>query len=316
MATPQDLINQINAAIITNGNNEITAIVLNPILVDMVTQYDDLIGDLSQLLTTDQSSLVNAINEIFGANIGLTNVIQGAGILIDYTDAKNPIISLGTQTTNAILNSSTAPGVNLTDALDFLYDNSLGNINALGDIGNVDILAAQTGQTIVWNQATLRWENKFVELDFIQLQDTPINYNSSKGKNLKVGTNEIVFTPDYFDFALSDETSDLITGVCFTMVANRDYNNISRCDFSVTDAPTGSNIQIDVLKNGVSVFSTLPRIANGEFRTATATIQQVIIGGNFEILAGSILVVTLTQVGSGNAGAGLKGTLIFNNPVI
>lgn len=314
MATPQDLINQINAAIITNGNNEITAIVLNPILVDMVTQYDDLIGDLSQLLTTDQSSLVNAINEIFGANIGLTNVIQGTGISIDYTDAKNPIISLGTQTTNAILNSSTAPGVSLTDALDFLYDNSLGNINALGDIGNVDVLAAQTGQTIVWNQATLRWENKFY--DFIKLQDTPTDYNFAKGKNLKVANNEIVFTPDYFDFALSDETSDLITGVCFTMVANRDYNNISRCDFSVTDAPIGSNVQIDVLKNGASVFSTLPRIAINEFRTATAGVQQVIIGGNFEILAGQTLVVSLTQVGSVSTGVGLKGTLIFNNPII
>ena len=314
MATPQDLINQINAAIITNGNNEITAIVLNPILVDMVTQYDDLIGDLSQLLTTDQSSIVNAINEIFGANIGLTNVIQGSGISIDYTDAKNPVISLGTLGSTAILNASTAPGVSVTDALDFLYSNSLGNINALNDIGNVDILAAQTGQSIVWNQATLRWENKFGE--FINLQDTPTDYNFAKGKNLKVGTNEIVFTPDYFDFALSDETSDLITGVCFTMVANRDYNNISSCDFSVTDAPTGSNIQIDVLKDGVSVFSTLPIIAINEFRTSTAGTQQVIIGGNFEILAGQRLVVSLTQVGANNPGIGLKGSLIYNNPVI
>ena len=314
MNTPQDLINLINASIITNGNNEITAIVLNPILIDIVTQYDDLIGDLNNLLTTDQSSLVNAINEVFSINTGLTNVIEGSGISIDYTDAKNPIISLGTLNTNALLNVSTAPGVSLTDALDFLYSNSLGNINSLKEIGNVDILLAQTGQSIIWNQATLKWENKFGE--FKNLQDTPTDYNSAKGKNLKVGTNEIVFTPDYFDFALSDETSDLITGVCFTMVANRDYNNISRCDFSVTDAPTGSNIQIDVLKNGVSVFSTLPRIATSEFRTATAGIQQVIIGGNFEILAGQRLVVSLIQVGSGNPGIGLKGTLIYNNPVI
>jgi hypothetical protein len=313
MATPQQLINLINSAIVTNGSNQITAIVLNPILVDIVTQYDGFIGDLSNLLTADQTSLVNAINEVFSLNSGLNNVIQGTGISINFTDPSNPIISLGTLTTNSINNASTAPGVSLTDALDFLYSNSLGNIATLGEIGNVDILTQQTGQAIIWNQATLKWENKFY--DFINLLQTPINYNLSKGKNLKVGINEIVFLPDYLDLILTTENSNLTVSTVYTLTANRDYSNISKIEFSVTDAPTGQKIKIDVLKDGTSIYSTIASIDIGEFRTELSSVQQVLITSNVEILSGQKLTINVTQVGSIDTGKTLKATIIYNNPL-
>lgn len=49
--------------IVANGNNEITANVLRPILEDILTQPNEKMGDLIDLQTTDQSSLVAAINE-------------------------------------------------------------------------------------------------------------------------------------------------------------------------------------------------------------------------------------------------------------
>lgn len=57
----------INTWIIANGNNEITADVLRPILVAMLEQPNDKVGELGDLDTVDQSSIVNAINELVNA---------------------------------------------------------------------------------------------------------------------------------------------------------------------------------------------------------------------------------------------------------
>lgn len=63
----------INLWIVANGNNEITADVLRPILEAMVNQPNDAIGDLTLLDTTDKTNLVTAINEIFNtAGVGIT----------------------------------------------------------------------------------------------------------------------------------------------------------------------------------------------------------------------------------------------------
>lgn len=55
MATPtySDVISQINTYIVANGNNEITANVLNPILKIMTNFTNNNIGDLDDL-TTDE----------------------------------------------------------------------------------------------------------------------------------------------------------------------------------------------------------------------------------------------------------------------
>ena len=54
----------INQFIIANGNNEITANVLRPILVAMLQQPNDKVGELPDLNTTDKSNIVAAINEL------------------------------------------------------------------------------------------------------------------------------------------------------------------------------------------------------------------------------------------------------------
>lgn len=50
--------------IVANGNNEITANVLRPILEEMVKQPNDKIGDLPDLNTADKTNIVAAINEL------------------------------------------------------------------------------------------------------------------------------------------------------------------------------------------------------------------------------------------------------------
>lgn len=59
----QQVIDNINQYIVENHNNEITANVLNPILIELANLFD-IVGDLSDLTTEDTSSIVNAINEL------------------------------------------------------------------------------------------------------------------------------------------------------------------------------------------------------------------------------------------------------------
>lgn len=69
----------INQFIIQNGNNEITADVLRPILEEMVQQPNDLVGELNALQTTDKSNIVSAINEVLNSFTGSDiEVLTGA----------------------------------------------------------------------------------------------------------------------------------------------------------------------------------------------------------------------------------------------
>jgi hypothetical protein len=62
--TYTELIAFITEWIATNGNNEITADVLRPVLIAIAERSEDVTGDLADLSTSDQSNLVAAINEI------------------------------------------------------------------------------------------------------------------------------------------------------------------------------------------------------------------------------------------------------------
>lgn len=66
MATPTyaQVITQINTYIVANGNNEITADVLNPILILLADFANNNIGDLDDLTTDQKETIVDAINSL------------------------------------------------------------------------------------------------------------------------------------------------------------------------------------------------------------------------------------------------------------
>lgn len=66
MATPSyaTVINQINTFIVANGNNDITANVLNPILKIITGFANNHMGDLDNLTTDETDTLVDAINSL------------------------------------------------------------------------------------------------------------------------------------------------------------------------------------------------------------------------------------------------------------
>ena len=64
MPTLAEVVNRINSNITSNGNKEITGLVLNSVLLDIVAQINNLTGKLEGLNTDDASSIVNAINSL------------------------------------------------------------------------------------------------------------------------------------------------------------------------------------------------------------------------------------------------------------
>lgn len=75
MATPTyaQVISQINTFIVANGNNEITANVLNPILVLLTDFTNNTIGNLNDLTTDQKDTIVASINSLKNNFNNLTN---------------------------------------------------------------------------------------------------------------------------------------------------------------------------------------------------------------------------------------------------
>lgn len=68
MATPSEIITLINNEITSNGNNEITAEVLRPVLTAMVNQINDLVGSADNL-PSGETNVIDALNSIAPQNI-------------------------------------------------------------------------------------------------------------------------------------------------------------------------------------------------------------------------------------------------------
>jgi hypothetical protein len=105
-------------------------------------------------------------------------------------------------------------------------------------------------------------------------------------------------------FACSDETTNLTTGLKFTL--RMPYSmNLTGVKISTNTAPTGSSLIADIKSGGTTIFSVLPIIATGSE-----------VGGNIAVLSTTILLedaeitVFINQIGSTNAGTGFKVWLL------
>lgn len=118
-----------------------------------------------------------------------------------------------------------------------------------------------------------------------------------------------------FTWAASDEDSPLSSGVLYTTEAASTSNSLADVILSLKNAPTGSSITVDILKEtGVNtnvfatIFSTLPTIDITDFTSQTATIPPVLSDTTWEIQRR--LQIFLSVNDSNFIASGLKVTLI------
>jgi len=112
-----------------------------------------------------------------------------------------------------------------------------------------------------------------------------------------------------FVIACSDEETDLETGTKVTFRIPYAFT-ITAVRASLTTAPTGSTLVVDINENGTSILSTKISIDVSETTSTTAATPPVILDSS--LADDSSITIDIDQIGSSNAGTGLKVTIIGN----
>lgn len=114
--------------------------------------------------------------------------------------------------------------------------------------------------------------------------------------------------PVVLGYALSDETTALTTGTSIVTDRAPFAITLTEVRISVTTAPTGSTIIVDINVNGSTILSTKLSIDASEKTSTTATTAAVISSAS--LADDDEISFDIDQIGSGTAGAGLKIKLI------
>lgn len=114
--------------------------------------------------------------------------------------------------------------------------------------------------------------------------------------------------PAEIGLACSDETTALTTGASKLTFRMPYAMTLTAVRLSVTTAPTGSALIVDVNEAGVSVFSTNPRIDAGSTTSVGSGTPAVI--SDVSLADNALITIDIDQIGATVAGAGLKVWLI------
>lgn len=108
--------------------------------------------------------------------------------------------------------------------------------------------------------------------------------------------------------ACSDEVSSLSTGTAKVTFRMPFAFTVTDVRASVTTAPVGSTIVVDINESGSSILSTKLSIDAGEKTSTTAATAAVI--SDASLADDAEITIDIDQVGSSTAGRGLKVTLL------
>jgi hypothetical protein len=114
--------------------------------------------------------------------------------------------------------------------------------------------------------------------------------------------------PEVIVIACSDETTDLTTGTATVTFRVPFAMTLSSVRASVTTAPTGAALTVDINEAGVSILSTKLTIDVSEKTSTTAATPAVL--SDTGLADDAEITIDIDQVGSTVAGAGLKVYLI------
>jgi hypothetical protein len=118
---------------------------------------------------------------------------------------------------------------------------------------------------------------------------------------------QTISTLDIYVIACSDETTALTTGTGKVTFRMPSAGTLTAVKATVTTAPVGSALVVDINEAGTTLLSTKLSIDDGEETSSTAATPAVI--SDSALANDAEITIDIDQVGSGTAGAGLKVTL-------
>lgn len=119
--------------------------------------------------------------------------------------------------------------------------------------------------------------------------------------------------PRCIPIAVSDETTALTTGTAKVTFRMPHAMTLTAVRASVTTAPTGSTLIVDINESGSTILSTKLSIDASEKTSTTAASAAVI--SDSALADDAEITIDIDQVGSTIAGAGLKVYLIGKIPL-
>jgi hypothetical protein len=134
--------------------------------------------------------------------------------------------------------------------------------------------------------------------------DSGLMTGTDKTKLDGIETGAEVNNSDIYVIACSDETTDLTTGTAKATFRMPAAGTLTAVRASVTTAPAGSALVVDINEAGTSVLSTKLSIDATEKTSTTAAAAAVI--SDSALAADAEITIDIDQIGSTTAGTGLK----------
>lgn len=215
-------------------------------------------------------------------------------VWIDVT-ADDGYLCLDATVGAAVWKKTTGTGTDLvSDASPQLGADLDMNSNSIVTLANADVVINPNGTGAISVAGTTNYENNVTSDD-----DVP---------NKKFCDDNYRVKEEAFVVSLSDETTALTVGTGKAEFRFPYAFTITGVRASVTTAPTGSTIIVDINEAGVSILSTKLSIDATE-KTSTTAATAAVVSDN-SIADDGIITFDVDQVGSTVAGAGLKVTII------
>ena len=254
---------------------------------------------------------------------GAGKVYASGGLRLQGTDTSIVGIIGGQQVSLQSSSDSTSDSGDIlikTGAAGGTGDNDSGNIyvdlgakNASGVVGNIGLFSSSVAD---WQDME---KGLFVGNATTSPTDNPVNgiwawaLDVASSSELFVRNEAGIVTQltgrlEEIQVACSDETTALTTGAAKITFRMPYGMTLTAVRASVTTAPTGATLIVDINEGGVSIFSTRLTIDASEKTSTTAATPAVI--SDATLADDAEITIDIDQIGSSVAGTGLKVTLI------
>lgn len=176
---------------------------------------------------------------------------------------------------------------------------SVVSINGSGDISGVGVLSTSS---LIYSEKAAQGTPAAGKGEYWVINETPNKpiFTDDAGTDF-----DLAIQKDTWIIACSDETTDLETGNGKITFLAPYAATITSIEASVTTAPTGANLIVDVNEAGTSMMTTNKCVIEAT-ETSTLTATTAPTETDTSVAQWAVITVDIDQIGSTVAGAGLK----------